>query len=117
MDCGEEMPMKALEALDEFNKWVAREDNHLSAHIQTIRKALQAMEWQPIETFPRDADEDFLLAWGGMVCEGFYDDRDDYWCLLTPFIHETRRLSFKYTPTKKEPKYWMPLPPKGEEHE
>ena len=55
------------------------------------------MNWQPIETAPKDGRDLLIFGSGGIVI-GWWDDSCRYWC------HQDLYLSID------EPTHWMPLP-------
>ncbi len=106
-------------ALDTFDRAEVHEANTAlaiamaySAHRESIRAALELadrMQWQPIETAPKD-DTEVLLYW--------------------PYWNKHRAITGSYSPSLKEfksewclssnqeqPTHWMPLPTPQKENE
>ena len=66
------------------------------------------MEWQPIDTAPRDGTR-ILLAWAGSeVTEGYWmgDSSRNYWGVVGWFSIDEDVL----TSRPSRPSHWMPLP-------
>jgi hypothetical protein len=58
------------------------------------------MDWQPIETAPKDGTN-ILLGWPTMVLSGYWAD----WRSRKSWVTSRGEYSDKYAPT-----HWMPLP-------
>lgn len=69
------------------------------------------MEWQPIETAPRDGT--FIDVWSRnhRTCDVFWSDIENTWCIEGYHPEEPTPLA-RYP----APSHWMPIPeaPKGE---
>jgi hypothetical protein len=59
------------------------------------------MQWQPIETAPKDRTSVLIATEDGLVTEVFFED--DKWMLFCAGIYDCYWLSEK-------PTHWMPLP-------
>jgi hypothetical protein len=64
------------------------------------------MEWQPIETAPKDRE---ILLYGGDIHEGFWDELDFNEFSGTPIMGWNFGTA-DIDPTNFEPTHWMPLP-------
>ncbi len=62
------------------------------------------MQWQPIETAPKDGEE--IWAFNGEQARMFWLEGDGYalWCWADPLLSEC-------DPSPEPPTHWMPLPP------
>lgn len=61
------------------------------------------MEWQPIETAPRDGTP--ILAWNGGVFVVYWESDPGSWWVYDPPCDERAVWNVK------QPTHWMPLPP------
>jgi len=64
------------------------------------------MEWQPIETAPREYFESILLYTDMGIVEGFWDEDEKRWDQI-PISGDGNGVTY----FKKDPTHWMPLPP------
>lgn len=69
------------------------------------------MEWQPIETAPKDESRILLIRIGFQVCIGYWLTKYSKWATTDPEDYpdvetwEAEELGSRYHPT-----HWMPLP-------
>ena len=75
---------------------------------EIIKEALQAgaegriLQWQPIENAPKDGTR-IIVTYYGCFCVVYF--KDNYW-----------RETITGMGLRKQPKYWMPLPPQPEDN-
>jgi len=101
-----------IEKFRELNGKIVDENKKLQERILYL-EALRTPQWQPIETAPKDDDEDVLLTNGKTIFIALYDIEGECWCM-----HHMTEKGYTY---KMRPSYnathWMPLPqPPEEEH-
>lgn len=77
----------------------AAEIEQLRAELAAAREREARMQWQPIETAPRDGSSVLLLGRGGRHADGFWEAKAyaGNGCWVWPYV-------------KCEPLHWMPLP-------
>lgn len=70
------------------------------------------MEWQPIETAPRDGTPVLVYppTWGSKAASIAVWDRDEYAKEPRPYWRRDDGLGKKYLSREKPPTHWMPLP-------
>ena len=64
------------------------------------------MEWQPIETAPKDGTSCLVVAGDGNVGEASWCGPDGWWWINTHLEHWADSIDFRHG----EPTHWMPLP-------
>lgn len=99
--------------------------------LDRLRAELQARQWQPIETAPKDGTLILLgrhpledceaISVPGFWQEGWEDSIDDMGCFVDcqfDVFHPPRRFGNpKYQTEGSQPTHWMPLPPAPEQGE
>ena len=112
------MTDKNKEALEALDNWIQDADRfivpfgeltkaeyNLCNHAETIRNALQAQEWQPIETAPRDGSRIMLSKW-----VGHFDHKTSCWWIIDGFYKAEIDDWYRNTDGRlNEPTHWKPI--------
>lgn len=71
------------------------------------------MEWQPIETAPKNPDGNIIGRMGSVVCTMAWDSEDEVWYTFNNMweAHCERFIKHEYAQKGWQPTHWKPLEP------